>query len=53
MGLLSAARQETADIWYMLHMCQYSTPFVLAQRAAMQIVPQYISSNDIPFFSWK
>ena len=39
MGLLSTAKQETADIWYMLHMWQRSTLFVLTQKTAMQIVP--------------
>lgn len=39
MGLLSTAKQETADIWYMLHMWQYSAGFVLTEKTAMQIVP--------------
>lgn len=39
MGLLSTAKQETADTWYMLHMWQYPTVFALTQKTAMQIVP--------------
>lgn len=37
MGLLSTVRQETADMWFMLHMLQYLTIYGHIENG-MQIV---------------
>lgn len=38
MGLLSTLRQETADMWFMLHMLQYLTIYGQRKRDANYIM---------------
>lgn len=42
MGLLSAGRQETADIWYMLHTC-HAQPCAHTQSSSANVTWMFLS----------